>query len=218
MAEIKWFGHACVHIRAREATIMMDPVPRSLGYRFSKQRADIVTLSHEHPGHTATEVISTPFKLIDGPGEYEINEVFITGIRTYHDDQRGAERGRNTVYVVELEGMTICHLGDLGHELTDEQAEALESVDVLLVPVGGGTVLNADLASRVVGQIEPRYVIPIQYKTPYGDQDRDDVTKFLREMAAGDVETVERLNLRKTDVGDTATTEVVVLECSASGG
>lgn len=217
MAEIKWFGHACVHIRAREATLMMDPVPRSLGYRFNKQRADIVTLSHDHPGHTATEVISTPFKLISAPGEYEINEVFIHGIRTYHDDQRGAERGKNTSYVVELEGMKICHLGDLGHELTDEQAEALESVDVLLIPVGGGPVLDAEVASRVVGQIEPRFVIPLQYRTQYGDQDRDEVTRFLREMAAGDVEPIERMNLRKSDVGDTAETEVVVLECSASG-
>src|SRR5687767_214028 len=115
MAEIKWFGHACFRLRTREATIMTDPVPRSTGYKVDKQRADIVTLSHEDPAHTALELISNPPKLVNGPGEYEMSEVFITGIRTYHDDKRGSERGRNTAYLFELEDLVVCHLGDLGH-------------------------------------------------------------------------------------------------------
>lgn len=217
MAEIKWFGHACIHIRAREAAIMMDPVPRSLGYRFGKQRAEIVTLSHDHPGHTATQVISTDFKLVNGPGEYEISEVFITGIRTYHDDQRGAVHGKNTLYVVEAEGMTFCHLGDLGHELTEEQSETLQSVDVLFVPVGGGTVLDAAKAAAVVGQIEPGIVIPIQYRTEYGDKDREGVERFLQEMAAGEVEKVDKLTVRSSSATQAGETEVVLLECSATG-
>lgn len=195
---------------------MMDPVPRSKGFRYSKQRADIVTISHHHEGHMATEMVSTEFKLVDGPGEYEISDVFITGTRTYHDNERGALKGRNTVYVVEVEGSTICHLGDLGHELTDEQAEAISSVDVLLTPVGGGPSLDAAAAVAIVNQIEPSVVIPIQYRTDFADQDLDGVDKFLQEMGASDVNPLEKLNVRRSTGSDPGTS-VVVLTCSASG-
>lgn len=214
MAEIKWLGHACFRIRAREATILTDPVPRSLGYKVDKQRADIVTLSHDHPGHTATEIISGDFKLVDGPGEYEMNEVFITGIRTYHDNERGAQQGRNTVYIIEVENMTICHLGDLGHQLSEEQVEALTSVDILIVPVGGGTVLDGARASELVGQIEPKMVIPMQFRTPFGDKDREEVGRFLKELAAPDLTPVDKISVRQSDLRDS--TEVVVLEPGVS--
>src|SRR5690606_38760919 len=197
-------------------SIMMDPVPRSKGFRYNKQRADIVTLSHDHPGHTATDMISTEFKLVDGPGEYEINEVFITGVRTYHDNQRGAVHGRNTVYVVEVEGLKICHRGDLAHELTDEQAEAIESIDVLLAPVGGGPGLDAPRAVAVINQIEPGIVVPIQYRTEFGDQELDPVERFLNEMGVSDVTPEEKLTVRKTTADDPGTS-VVLLSCSASG-
>lgn len=195
---------------------MMDPVPRSKGFRYNKQRADIVTLSHHHEGHTATEMVSTEFKLVDGPGEYEISDVFITGTRTYHDDQRGALKGRNTVYVVEVEGTSICHLGDIGHELTDEQAEAISSVDVLLIPVGGGPGPDASRAVAIINQIEPSVVIPIQYRTDFADQELDSVDKFLQEMGVSDIKPLEKLNVRRSSGSDPGTS-VVVLECSASG-
>jgi L-ascorbate metabolism protein UlaG (beta-lactamase superfamily) len=214
MAEIKWLGHACFRIRAREATIVMDPVPRSLGYKVDKQRADIVTLSHDHPGHTATEIISGEYKLVHGPGEYEMNEVFITGIRTYHDNHRGEEHGRNTAYLVEVENMTICHLGDLGHPLSAEQVEALSSVDILIVPIGGGTVLDAEAATEVVGQIDPKMVIPMQYRTPYGDSDREGLERFLKEMAVPEVRGVDKITIRASDLRES--TEVVVLEPGVS--
>jgi L-ascorbate metabolism protein UlaG (beta-lactamase superfamily) len=188
----------------------MDPVPRSLGYRVDKQRADIVTLSHDHPGHTATEIISGEFKAVHGPGEYEMNEVFITGIRTYHDDKRGEVLGRNTAYLVEVEGMTICHLGDLGHPLTAEQVEALKSVDILILPVGGGSVLDAAAAAEVVGQVEPKMVIPMQYRTAYGDHDRDELDRFLKAMAVPEVTAIDKLTVRASDLRES--TEVVALE------
>ena len=214
MAEIKWFGHACFRIRAREATIVTDPVPRSLGYRVEKQRADIVTLSHDHPGHTATEIISGEFKMVHGPGEYEMNEVFITGIRTYHDNKQGAELGYNTAYLIEVENMTICHLGDLGHSLTAEQVEALTSVDILILPIGGGNVLDAEQASEVVGQIEPKMVIPMQYRTPYGDNDRQGLERFLKEMAVPEVTGIDKITIKASDLRES--TEVVVLEPGVS--
>ena len=210
MAEIKWFGHACFRLRARDATILTDPVPRSFGYKIDKQRADIVTLSHDDPGHTAMELFSNSPKLVSGPGEYEMNDVFITGIRTYHDEQNGAERGRNTAYLYQLEDIIVCHLGDLGHALTEEQVESLSSVDVLIVPVGGGTVLDAAKAAEVVGQLEPKMVIPMQYQTAAGDRQRDPVDRFLKEMGVNDIAPRDKLVLRASDLRET--TEVVVLE------
>lgn len=214
MAEIKWFGHACFRLKSREATIITDPVPRSLGYKVDKQRADIVTLSHDHPGHTATEIISGDYKVVQAPGEYEMDEVFITGIRTYHDNRRGEERGRNTVYIIEIENMTICHLGDLGHALSAEQVEALTSVDILIVPIGGGPVLDAEKAAEVAGQIEPKMIIPMQYRTALGDHDRAELDRFLKEMAVHDVVPVDKLTVKPSDLRDM--TEVVVLEVGAS--
>src|SRR3954452_19001227 len=170
MAEFKWFGHNCFRIRAREATIITDPVARSTGYAMAKQTADVVTISHDHDGHSNLNAIKPEYKVINEPGEYEMHDVFVTGIRTFHDDNKGKERGYNTVYLIEVEGIVICHLGDLGHALTEEQAEAMSNVDVLLVPAGGGDVINVSQAADVVGQLEPKVVIPMQFATAQGDK------------------------------------------------
>jgi L-ascorbate metabolism protein UlaG (beta-lactamase superfamily) len=210
MAEIKWFGHACFRLRSRDATILTDPVPRSLGYKMERQRADIVTISHDHPGHTAMDTLNGTPKLVNGPGEYEMNDVFITGIRTYHDSSRGAELGRNTAYLFELEDVVVCHLGDLGHTLTEEQVESLSAVDVLIVPVGGGPVLDAAKAVEVIAQLEPKVIIPMQYQTPVGDAKREPLERFLKEMGVAEAKPREKYVVRGADLGETA--EVVVLE------
>ncbi|MCX2727493.1 MBL fold metallo-hydrolase [Thermomicrobium sp. 4228-Ro] len=209
MSEIKWLGHACVRLRGRDVTVVMDPVAPETGYHPPKQRADIVTVSHAHPGHRYLDLVRPGYRLIDGPGEYEIKGTFITGIRTYHDEERGARLGKNTVYVVDLDGVQICHLGDLGHTLSDEQAELLSEVDVLLVPVGGGTTLDADRAVEVVGQIEPHVVIPLQFRTEHGDSGREPVERFLRAMGVTEWTTRESLTVRKGEFGEAM--EVVVL-------
>ncbi|MDW7981311.1 MAG: MBL fold metallo-hydrolase [Thermomicrobium sp.] len=209
MAELKWLGHACVRLRGRDVTVLLDPVGPETGYTPSKQRADIVTVSHPHPGHRYLELVRPGYRLIEGPGEYEIKGTFITGIRTYHDNERGRVLGKNTVYLVDLDGIQVCHLGDLGHVLTDEQAELLSEVDVLLVPVGGGTTLDAERAVEVVGQIEPHIVIPLQFRTDRGDLHRDPVDRFLRAMGVTEWTAQDSLTVRKGDFGETV--EVVVL-------
>jgi L-ascorbate metabolism protein UlaG (beta-lactamase superfamily) len=210
MAEIKWFGHACFRLRSRDATILTDPVPRSKGFKVEKQRADIVTLSHDHPGHTNLDLISGEPKIVNGPGEYEMNDVFITGIRTYHDEQQGAERGRNTAYLYELEDLVILHLGDLGHILTDEQVERMSRADIVIIPIGGGPVLDATKASEVLGQLDAKIVIPMQYQTPTGDLDRDPLERFLKEMGVAEIAPRDKLVVRPSDLGETQ--EIVVLE------
>ncbi|HEX5164220.1 MAG TPA: MBL fold metallo-hydrolase [Thermomicrobiales bacterium] len=210
MAEIKWFGHACFRLRSRDAMILTDPVPRSFGYKIDKQKVDIITISHDHPGHTNVDLASTSPKLVNGPGEYEMSDVFITGIRTYHDDKQGAEHGRNTAYLFDLEDLVVCHLGDLGHTLSEGQVETMSIADVVIIPVGGGTVLNAEKAVEVIGQLEPRVIIPMQYQTPMGDKQRDPLERFLKEMGVTEVTRRDKLTVRASDLGDTP--EVVVLE------
>lgn len=210
MAEIKWLGHACFRLRSRDATIVTDPVPRSFGYKIEKQRADIVTLSHDHPGHTNLDLFITPPKLVNGPGEYEMNDVFITGIRTYHDNAKGAEQGRNTAYLFELEDVVICHLGDLGHTLSEEQVESMSQADIIIVPVGGGTVLDAAKAVEVIGQLDAKIIIPMQYQTAVGDKERDPLERFLKEMGIHESTPRDKLTVRASDLGETP--QVIVLD------
>lgn len=210
MAEIKWLGHACFRLRSRDATILTDPLPRSFGYKVDKQKVDIVTISHDHPGHTNIDLASGTPKLVNGPGEYEMNDVFITGISTWHDDKKGAEHGRNTAYLYDLEDIVVCHLGDLGHTLSEAQVESMSSADIVIIPVGGGTALDATKAVEVIGQLEPKIIIPMQYQTQYGDKQRDPLERFLKEMGVTDVTPRDKLTVRANDIGETP--EVVVLE------
>lgn len=210
MAEITWYGHACFAIRNRDVTVVMDPVPAASGYDMGRPAANIVTVSHDHQGHSALDNVEPGYRLINGPGEYEIQEVLINGIQTFHDAERGKKLGKNTVYVIELEELVVCHLGDIGHVLTDQQVELISSVDILLVPVGGGPMISAAQAAEVVAQIDPGIVIPMQFRTERGDSEREPVDVFIREMASAGHETLERLQIRKSDIGET--TKVVVLE------
>lgn len=209
MAEIKWLGHACFRIRGREATILTDPAGPDSGYAIGPQEAEIVTVSHDHPGHRALELVRPGFRLIKGPGEYEIHEVFIRGIRTDHDAEGGARLGRNTAYVIEVDDLVVCHLGDLGHVLSEEQAAAMNAVDVLLIPVGGGPTIGATQAAEVIGQVEPSVVIPMQYRTEQGDHERDPLERFLKEVGVTDWAPLDRATIRKADLGETM--QVIVL-------
>ncbi len=200
MAEFKWFGHNCFRIRAREATIITDPVDRSTGYAMAKQTADVVTISHDHKGHSNLSAIKPDYKVINEPGEYEMHDVFVTGIRTYHDDNKGNERGYNTVYLIEVEGIVICHLGDLGHALTEEQAEAMSNVDVLLVPAGGGDVISVAQAADVVGQLEPKIVIPMQYATAQGDKSLGGLDVFGKALGVEIPAAEEKFVVRQSDL------------------
>jgi L-ascorbate metabolism protein UlaG (beta-lactamase superfamily) len=210
MAEFRWFGHNCFRIKGREATVLTDPVGRATGYAMPKQVADIVTVSHDHPGHANLDAVKPDFQLVNGPGEYELHEVFITGIRTYHDDQKGQLRGYNTVYLIEVEGLVICHLGDLGHALSEEQAEAMNGCDVLLVPAGGGDVIDPARAVEVIGQLEPKVVIPMQYATPKGDTRLGTVDAFGRLLGVELPAPEEKLVIRQSDLGEAM--RLVVLE------
>lgn len=164
--EITYLGHSSFKIKSREAILVTDPYDSSMvGTQFSKVDADIVIVSHGHADHNKTELIGGNPKVISGPGEYEIKGVSVFGIPSFHDKKRGAERGPNTIYAITMEGITLCHLGDLGDKLTEEQARDIGSVDILFVPVGGVYTINPEEAAEVVGVIDPKVVIPMHYKT-----------------------------------------------------
>jgi L-ascorbate metabolism protein UlaG (beta-lactamase superfamily) len=209
MAEIRWYGHNCFRIRAREATVIVDPVGRETGYAMAKQTADVVVVTHDHPGHSNLNVVKPEFQIVRGPGEYEMHDAFITGIRTYHDAEKGAVYGYNTAYLIDLEGMHFCHLGDLGHALNEEQLEVLATCDVLMIPVGGGKIMSVELAAEMIGQLEPKVVIPMQYATPVGDRELGGLEPFCKALGVAVPEAEEKLSLKASDL--TETMRLVVL-------
>jgi len=141
--------------------------------------------------------------VVDGPGEYEISGVLIIGIATFHDGERGGKRGKNTVYLMEIDEISVCHLGDLGHVLTSEQVEEIDNVDVLLLPVGGVSTINAPMAAEVVRQLEPKAVIPMHYNTPALNWGLEPVERFLKEIGAKQVNSQPKLSLTKSNLPTT---------------
>lgn len=208
--EITWYGQACFRLRSRSLAVVTDPYSPAIGLKLPRLTATIVTVSHPHPDHNYVEAVKgSPF-IISGPGEYEIEGIFVIGVSTYHDAKQGQERGKNTAYLIEFDGLTVCHLGDLGHLLTQEQVEQLNNVDILLVPVGGKYTLNGAKAAEVVGLLEPKIVIPMHYKVPGLELQLEGVNRFLKELAVEPPPKMEQLTLSKSQLPDE--TRVILLE------
>ena len=208
--EINWLGHSCFRIKGAQATVVTDPFSPDLGYSLDKPTAHIVTLSHQHSGHSYLQGVGGEPRSVTGPGEYEISGVLIMGIATFHDEERGSQRGKNTAYIMEVDEVSVCHLGDLGHVLDTEQVEEIENVDVLLLPVGGVSTINASRAAEVVRQLEPRVVIPMHYKTQVLNRELEPVDRFLREMGIKEVSSRSKLSLTTTNLP--VDTQVVLLD------
>jgi len=205
-----WLGHSCFRIGGSHAVVITDPYSPDLGYSLGKPDADILTVSHNHPGHSYTQGIGGEPRLVTGPGEYEIGGVLIIGVATFHDGDGGRERGKNTAYLMEIDEISVCHLGDLGHVLTAEQVEELDNVDVLLLPVGGVSTINAPMAAEVVRQLEPKVVVPMHYKTPALSRELEPVEKFLKEIGVKEVTSQPKLSLTRSNLPDS--TQVFLLD------
>jgi len=212
--DVTWLGHGCFRLRGRGAAVVTDPYPPTIGLKLSRMDAEVVTVSHEHDNHNYTQVVRDGAYEIHGPGEYEVAGVSVIGVPTYHDEQKGAKHGRNTVYLIEIDDVRVCHLGDLGHKLDDSEAEAVASPDVLLVPVGGRSAINGAQAAEVVRQLEPRYVVPMHYAIPGLKIELDPLDRFLKEMGVATSEAQPKLSVQKSSVAEYET-KVVVLEPKA---
>ena len=208
--EISWLGHSCFKLKGRKATVITDPYSPDLGYSLGKPTANIITVSHQHPGHAYTEGIGGNPRAVNAPGEYEISGVLVIGIATFHDKDRGKIRGKNTIYLIEIDEVSICHLGDLGHVLTAEQVEELGNIDVLLLPVGGNSTINAPVAAEIVRQLEPKVVVPMHYKTEALNRELEPVARFLKEIGAHDVTPQAKLSFTKSNLPQSS--QVFLLE------
>lgn len=208
--EISWLGHSCFRLRSREATVITDPCPPSLGYNIGRLTGNIVTISHDHDNHNYVKAVGGNPLIIRGPGEYEIGGVAIVGVATYHDNQAGARQGKNTAYIFEMEDLRICHLGDIGHVPTSAQAEGIAPVDILLVPIGGNNTIGAAAAASLVGILEPKVVIPMHYKTPVCTADVAPLSPFLKEMGQPASEPLAKLSVTRHSLPEG--TRVVVLD------
>jgi L-ascorbate metabolism protein UlaG (beta-lactamase superfamily) len=165
----------------------------------------VVTISHDAPGHNYATAVTGKTHSLTGPGEYEIGNVFITGIVTNDSD----EANRNVVFMYDFDGVTIAHLGDMASVPKQTQIEALEQVNVLLVPVGSGNSLNAAQASELVSMLEPNIVIPMHYKLPGLKLELETVDRFLKEM--GVTEPTEETTLKISSTNLPEETETIIL-------
>ena len=212
--EITWYGQSCFRLTERGmATVVTDPFDhKAIGYSPLKLKADIVTVSHDAPGHNNTDAVKGTSHAITGPGEFEIGGVFITGVQTNSSGKKAKDTVRNTLYVFDYDGIAVAHLGDLKNVPTQAEVEALGTVNVALVPVGGGGGLNAAKAAEVVSLLEPNLVIPMHYATPDSKIQLDALNKFLKEMGLGAnaVETQAALKVTRSSLPDE--TKVVTLE------
>ena len=208
--DISWLGHSCFKIKGSNATVITDPYPPSLGYSLGKPTARIVTVSHQHPGHSYVQGIGGEPKPVTKPGEYEISGILIIGVATFHDGEGGGKRGKNTIYLMEVDEVSVCHLGDLGHVLTAEQVEEIGNVDVLLLPVGGVSTLNAPMATEVIRQIEPKAVVPMHYKTEALSWELEPVDRFLKEIGVKEINSQAKLSFTRSSLP--VSTQVFLLD------
>ena len=208
--EITWYGHSCFRITERSmATVVTDPYDHDIiGFEPLKLKADIVTVSHDAPGHNFVKGVKGAEWEITGPGEYEIGGVFLTSVET---ESKSDKDGRNIACVYDYNGVTVAHLGDIRSVPSRTRVEALGSVDVLLVPVGGGNGLNAAKASEVISLIEPGIVIPMHYKTADSKLKLNPIDQFIKEMGLGkNVEPIESLKISRSSIPEE--TNVVLLD------
>lgn len=217
MVDIWFYGQACFKVKDKSTTLVFDPyTPEFVGLAAPRLEADIVCISHEHEDHNNATMVKgveegkTPF-VISGPGEYEKLGVNVVGVASYHDDREGAERGKNTIYMVSIDEVNIVHLGDLGQKkLTQEQAEQLSLCDVLLIPTGGVYTIAADDAPDIISQLEPKIIVPMHYSVPGLKFDLAPVSAFLSTMGKENSETQPKLSVSREKLPEE--TEVVVLE------
>ncbi len=200
---ITWQGHSCFKIQDKVGpdgvTLVTDPFNKETGLKVPNFEADIVTVSHDHKDHNNVDALRGKPFVISCAGEYDFKGVLIEGIDSFHDDKKGEDRGGNIMYRIEIDDISVAHLGDLGDALDNAQIEKLIGTDVLLIPVGGTYTIDAKKAVEVISQIEPRIVIPMHYKTKDIKYDLDPIDKFIKEIGLTPTYE-EKLKISKKDL------------------
>lgn len=205
--QIQYYGHSCFKITTKpggrateDIAFFFDPFGKELGIRPPQGQADIVFVSHQHSNHNNISAIKGDPIVIETPGEYAVKGINVVGIDSFHDNEEGASRGRSTIFVLEAEELKICHLGDLGSDLTGKQLDEIDGVDILFVPIGGTSTIDGKKAAELVRKIEPKIVIPMHYKTAGSSALIEDEKKFCDEMGNCPQEKVAKFNIKKKDL------------------
>jgi L-ascorbate metabolism protein UlaG (beta-lactamase superfamily) len=205
---IQYYGHSCFKITTKSEgknndgiVAFIDPFDKKIGLKPPQGRADVVFVSHsQHTDHNNVEALKDNPVVIDAPGEYSVKGINVTGIDSFHDDKEGAERGRNTIFVLDAEDIRICHLGDLGVDLSVKQLEKIGDVDILMIPVGGKYTIDSKLAVRIAKKLSPSIVIPMHYKMKGIILDVSDEKDFCSEVGNCPKEKINKINLKKKDL------------------
>ena len=201
---LTWLGHSCFKIQDKTGvdgiTVVTDPYDKKIGFKAPNFEAQIVTVSHDHYDHNDAKSLRGDPYIINSAGEYDVKGVAVQGVESYHDDKKGKERGINIIYRIEVDDVSVSHLGDLGHSLDDKQLDVLVGTDILLIPVGNKYTINAKKAVEVIAQIEPRIVIPMHYQMPgLTIEGLDSVDKFIKELGIKPTEE-DKLRISKKDL------------------
>lgn len=199
--DIYWFGQAFFKLKGKSAALLIDPFdPNVTNLKFPKPselEADACLVTHSHPDHSNTKDLPGVSLVIEGSGEYETKGVAISGVSTFHDKVKGQDRGKNIVYHIEMDGLNLVHLGDLGHTLSDEKVSEIGECDILMVPVGGVYTIESKEAAEVVAQLEPKVIVPMHYLLPGLKAPLEGVEKFLKEMGEEGLTAQNKLTVSK---------------------
>jgi L-ascorbate metabolism protein UlaG (beta-lactamase superfamily) len=199
--DISYLGHSSFRLKGRFATLVCDPYDSQMvGFKFPKLSADVVTISHNHGDHNKSEFVKDTEFVIKEPGEYEIKGVSIVGIAAFHDDKNGSIRGKNNIFIYEIDGLRIAHLGDLGHKLSEKILDSMGEIDIVMIPTGGEFTVGPAEAADIVRDIDPWIVIPMHYQSeginPNSFSKLAPVEEFLKELGLP-VERLAKLSVKK---------------------
>ena len=207
--DITWLGHSCFRIRSGDLVVITDPFPDSIGFSMGEPRALAVTVSHQHTNHSSWQTVQGSPRVIKSPGEYELSGIYVTGAMTPKSDG-DPQAKRNTAYVIEMENLRMCHLGDISNVLSTQQVEELKPLDILFLPAGGTCTVEVSQAIEMVRNLEPRVVIPMHYDVPGLRVRLRGLDVFLRELGLRELQPLARLNISASSLPQEM--RVVVLE------
>ena len=214
---IQYYGHSCFKITTKPAgrgqedvNIFLDPFDKTVGLRPPQGQANLALVSHDHHDHNNVSALKGEPTVLDIPGEYSVQGINIIGLDSHHDNKKGEERGKNTIFILETEDIRLCHLGDLGSTLSEKQLEDINGVDVLMIPIGGNYTIDGKTAVEIIKQIEPRVIIPMHFKMNGSKVEIDDEKKFCAAIGNCPKERPNKINLKKKDLEEKSM-EVVVM-------
>lgn len=208
--DIQHLGHSSFFIKTSKGTLITDPFDsKMVGLHYPRREADIVTVSHDHNDHNMVSLIDGDPFVCRFPGEYEKNGIHVTGYPSYHDNKSGGERGKNTLFKIEADHLTLLHCGDLGHVLSNELLEEIGNIDIIFIPIGGIFTISSDEAIKIINEIEPSIVIPMHFfqkemnKEIFGKLET--VDQFIHKIGVESVQRVKKLTVKKDFLADGCT-------------